>query len=141
MACALMSGDTQAGLADAARSAGLAAFLPKSLDVDALLEALRAIARGDRWFPPSDDAGRTTSALTSRQQEIVGLAAGGASSKEIARRLGISPTTVRNHFCLIFERLGARNRAQAVALAARASATDGTPADASIPNITTRHSR
>lgn len=122
--CALISGDEQHGLADEARLAGLSAFLPKSLDISVLLEALAAIANGDTWFPVGVGPTYVGSPLTARQIEIVGLAARGASSKEIGRVLGISPTTVRNHFGQIFERLGARNRAQAVALAQQSMARD-----------------
>jgi two-component system, NarL family, nitrate/nitrite response regulator NarL len=122
--CALISGDEHNGLANEAQRAGLSAFLPKSLDITILLETLGAIARGDTWFPTSTTPTYAGSALTSRQIEIVGLAARGASSKEIARTLSISPTTVRNHFGQIFERLGARNRAQAVALAQQSMARE-----------------
>lgn len=122
--CALISGDEHNGLANEAQRGGLSAFLPKSLDITVLLAALGAIARGDTWFPTTATPNYAGSALTTRQIEIVGLAARGASSKEIGRVLGISSTTVRNHFGQIFERLGARNRAQAVALAQQSMARD-----------------
>jgi two-component system, NarL family, nitrate/nitrite response regulator NarL len=125
LACALISGDEHAALAEDARRAGLSAFLPKSLDIGELVAALSAIARGQTWFPVDATPHYAGSSLTTRQIEIVGLAAHGASSKEIARTLGISPATVRNHFGHIFQRLGARNRAQAVALAQKSMATDG----------------
>jgi two-component system nitrate/nitrite response regulator NarL len=123
LACALMSGSEAADLPERARGAGLVGFLPKSLDVTQLLQALAAVAQGHTWFAApraAPEAALNPPALTPRQREIVALAAAGATSKEIGRRLGISPATVRNHFAQVFERLGARSRAQAVQLAQQA---------------------
>lgn len=114
--CALISGDEFSALASRARQAGLAGFLPKSLRVEELLAAVREIVAGNLYFV---DATTGPGELTPRQRDIIDLAARGASSKEIARTLAISPATVRNHFAQIFERLGARNRTQAVELARR----------------------
>lgn len=119
VACALMSGTDDATLPERARAAGMAAYFPKSLEVAHLIEGLRCLARGETYFQQSlqlaDRAGPC--ALTHRQQEIVQLAAQGASNKEIAQTLGITPHTVKNHLAQIFEKLGAVNRAQAVSLA------------------------
>lgn len=52
--------------------------------------------------------------LTPRQQAILALLAEGRSNKAIARALGLSPHTVRNHLSALFRLLGARNRAEAV---------------------------
>lgn len=125
LAVALMSGDDDPGLPLRARQAGLAAFLPKTLDVPTLARVLQQLEAGDTWFPPADAAappvaGAAAGGLTGRQHQIVQLAAQGANSKAIGRALGISPATVRNHFAQIFERLGARNRAHAVQLLQRA---------------------
>ncbi len=116
VACALMSGVDESGLAERARAAGLAAFIPKSLDVSGLIDAIAALARGDTCFPHGM-ASTPALDLTPRQMQIVELAGRGASNKEIAQALGITPNTVKNHFAQIFEKLGASNRAQAVSLA------------------------
>jgi DNA-binding CsgD family transcriptional regulator len=50
--------------------------------------------------------------LTPRQREIVELSAQGLNHKEIARRVDLSPSTVRNHIAHAYERLGVRNRAE-----------------------------
>jgi len=118
LAVALMSGDDDATLPARARQAGLVAFLPKTLDVPTLARVLQALQHGDTWFP-APCAAAPASGLTQRQQQIVQLAAQGANSKAIGQVLGISPATVRNHFAQIFERLGARSRAQAVQLLQR----------------------
>lgn len=57
--------------------------------------------------------------LTARQVEVTRLLADGESVEEIARRLGITPNTARNHIQNILERLGVHNRAAAVAMAIR----------------------
>lgn len=121
LACALMSGQEDPNLPALARDGGLAAFLPKSLDITQVLQALEAISLGRTWFPGTAVRPYAGPALTLRQMEIVELAARGATSKEIGRALGISPATVRNHFAQIFERLGAKTRAQAVQLARQGS--------------------
>jgi DNA-binding CsgD family transcriptional regulator len=54
-------------------------------------------------------------AFTARQAEIVDLVAEGMADKEIARRLGVSVSTVRTHLQRLYKGIGARNRAQAVA--------------------------
>jgi DNA-binding CsgD family transcriptional regulator len=55
-------------------------------------------------------------ALTPRQREILSLIADGLSNKQIARQLQINEQTVKNAIRAIYLRLGARNRAHAVAL-------------------------
>jgi DNA-binding CsgD family transcriptional regulator len=59
-------------------------------------------------------AARNLEKLTDRQREIVRWAAQGLSNKEIGRRLGISPTTVKTHLQNIFERVGISGRRQLV---------------------------
>lgn len=115
VACALMSGMDDPGLATRARAAGLVGYFPKSLELDRLLAGLARLAVGEVWFEEAAPAADPL--LTPRQQQILRLAARGASNKEIAQALGIAPHTVKNHLAQVFERLGASNRAQAVLLA------------------------
>jgi PAS domain S-box-containing protein len=53
--------------------------------------------------------------LTAREIEVLTLAARGCSGPEIARKLVVSPATVKTHFANIYDKLGVRNRAAAVA--------------------------
>jgi len=65
------------------------------------------------------EAGTSKYRLTSREMEILDLAANGVRTPVIARQLFISDSTVRNHFKNIFTKLGVHTRAEAVSLALR----------------------
>jgi len=57
--------------------------------------------------------------LTNREIQVLNEVAEGLSNKQIARRLGISPKTVRNHLVSVYDKLRATNRTHAVMLAIR----------------------
>jgi DNA-binding CsgD family transcriptional regulator len=61
------------------------------------------------------DSDEAAAWLTSRQAEVLRLAAAGLVAKEIARRLGISIRTVEGHFGVMRQRTGARNMAELAA--------------------------
>lgn len=61
------------------------------------------------------DSGETALWLTSRQAEVLRLAAAGLVAKEIARRLGISVRTVEGHLGVMRQRTGTRNMAELAA--------------------------
>ncbi|GAB3730367.1 hypothetical protein GCM10028862_09610 [Luteimonas pelagia] len=67
------------------------------------------------------------SGLTPRQLEILRWASAGLSNKQIARRLGISPETVKSHLHAAFQREGVTGRAALVARALGIDAREGTP--------------
>jgi DNA-binding CsgD family transcriptional regulator len=64
-------------------------------------------------------APRTGPGLTPREREIVSYLAHGLTGEEIARRLFLSPETVRTHIRNAMERMGARTRPHLIALALR----------------------
>jgi DNA-binding NarL/FixJ family response regulator len=68
--------------------------------------------------PGGEEAGRRAS-LTRREREIMGLLADGMSGAQIAAKLVLSPETVRTHVRNAMNKLGARTRAQAIAVAMR----------------------
>jgi len=72
----------------------------------------RALAAERRSPAPVDNLGH----LTERQREIVHWAALGMSNKQIGRRLGISPETVKSHLHQVFEREGISGRVALLAL-------------------------
>ena len=73
----------------------------------ALRDRLAALAAAERL--------RATSGLTRREREIAPLVEQGLTNKEIAARLCIEPTTVKNHVHSILGKLGARRRGEAAA--------------------------
>ncbi|GAA4087909.1 response regulator transcription factor [Nonomuraea soli] len=103
-----------------ALEAGVAGFLPKDVRPAELAEAVRTVAAGGRAF----DQGLTlralesaTSPLTSREAEVLGLAATGLPPAQIAERLHLTYGTVRNYLTSAVDKLGARNRIDAVRIA------------------------
>ncbi len=115
--------------------AGASGFLLKDTQPDDLVAAIRTIASGDavlapgatrrlisefaRQPEPSGDgrADQIRTVLTSREQDVLALVAGGLSNGEIAARLHLSAGTVKVHVGRILAKLGLRDRVQAVVLA------------------------
>jgi ATP/maltotriose-dependent transcriptional regulator MalT len=60
-----------------------------------------------------------TDALSQRELEVLRLVAGGGTNREVARRLFISEATVKTHLLHLYDKLGVRDRAAAVAEAYR----------------------
>jgi len=120
-------GDDPAKLwTSAARARGLRAALPERTTAEELVGAVRAVRAGLLVLHPdamvSSNTGEVAAAgtpLTTREREIVELLADGASNRSIAARLAISRHTVKFHVASILGKLGARSRAEAVALALR----------------------
>jgi len=117
--------------------AGASGFLGKSARPEALIDAIRTVARGDSLLSPVAtrgliarylalaDHGREVCSglldgLTDREREMVGLVATGRSNTEIAEHLTLSPLTVKTHINHAMTKLGARDRAQLVVLAYQA---------------------
>lgn len=116
-ACVLLSGSDVAQLGPRARRLGLRGYLSKALEPHQIVAAVRTVLAGGSCFRDAD-AAPAGPALTERQLEVLQLVGQGRSSKEIARDLGVGPSTVKDHLTLIFVRLGVNSRAEAVARAA-----------------------
>jgi DNA-binding NarL/FixJ family response regulator len=114
-----------------ALDAGASGFLLKDTRYDQLLLAIRVVAGGDALLAPS--ATRRLVArhghrhpapplpsLTEREHEIWLLLADGLSNAEIGARLFLAETTVKTHVGRVLNKLGVRDRVQAVILAFRA---------------------
>jgi pimeloyl-ACP methyl ester carboxylesterase/DNA-binding CsgD family transcriptional regulator len=65
----------------------------------------------------NDSRGFSVATLTPRERDVLELIARGLDNYRIAKQLGISEKTVRNHASMVFDKIGANSRAQAVALA------------------------
>jgi DNA-binding CsgD family transcriptional regulator len=58
-----------------------------------------------------------TLGISPRELEVLAELAAGSANKEIARRLGVSPNTVKTHLAHLYEKLGAKSRTDAIARA------------------------
>ena len=110
------------GYLRAAMAAGASGFLLKDAPAARLAEAIRRVVAGERVVDPELAAAALAegdSPLTSRETDVLAASAGHDAITEIAKRLHLSPGTVRNHLSAAMHKLGARNRAEAVQIAQR----------------------
>ncbi|MBI3174834.1 MAG: response regulator transcription factor [Chloroflexi bacterium] len=114
--------------------AGARGYLLKDSSRENLLDAIQAAAKGETLLKPEIlarvlsaprpdpkpvSAPLAESPLTERELEVLGAAARGERSKEIAYRLGITERTVKAHLQSIYQKFGVDSRAAAVAIAAQ----------------------
>lgn len=107
--------------------AGATGYLLKDAPRDELFTAVRAAADGRTVLSPAvasrlisrvrTPAAPGHEALSAREREVLGLVARGTSNREIAAELFISEATVKTHLTHVFAKLGAKDRAAAVAVA------------------------
>ena len=111
--------------------AGASGFVLKDDPPEQLIAAIRTVAAGDALLSPTitrrvirqftriprPTPPKEFDELTTREQEVFRLIADGLSNPEIAQELFISDTTVKTHITHILQKLGLRDRVQAVVLA------------------------
>jgi len=116
-----------------ALSAGASGFVLKDDPPEQLIAAIRTVAAGDALLSPAvtrrvideftqrprREAPKGLDELTDRELEIFRLIARGLSNAEIGKKLFIGETTVKTHVTHLFQKLGLRDRVQAVVLAYR----------------------
>jgi DNA-binding NarL/FixJ family response regulator len=106
-----------------ALAAGACGYLLKSSLRGELIDAVRRVAQGKRCLSAeiSEEIAQHLGeeALTSRELSILSALAQGWENKRIANTLGISSETVKSHLARIFEKIGARNRTEAISIALR----------------------
>jgi DNA-binding NarL/FixJ family response regulator len=108
---------------------GARGFLPKDVSLEELINAIRALAAGGTWFQPSltSSLRRSVEALplrphtceiwdrlTPREKQVLRLAAGGLSNREIASTLRTSEGTVKNQMASVLSKIGVHDRTLAV---------------------------
>jgi DNA-binding NarL/FixJ family response regulator len=140
---ALLTGKVSRRLAELAREAGAAGFLPKTLPASELVDAVGTMARGEGFFPvdllpddegmsalhPADvdrldglsydpaEAAEAARTLTRRERHVLAGICEGKSNKEIARDLDLQEVTIKLYVKTLTRKLKAKNRTHAAMIA------------------------
>jgi DNA-binding NarL/FixJ family response regulator len=101
----------------AARATGASGFVSKDWPSADIVAAVREVAGGATVFQPRREPARA--ALTERERDVLGLMGSGATNREIAGSLHLSPHTVKEYTSTLFRKLDVRNRTEAVQRAQR----------------------
>jgi len=120
------------GLLNEAMTAGFHGYLTKDTEIRRFVESIDAVMNGQAVIPhrlaaaaadvrrtPERDADLLAEQLTQRERSVLHLLVEGASSDEIARRLSISPNTVRTHVQNVLTKLQVHSRLEAATFAVR----------------------
>jgi len=137
-----LSADESRGNIFAAINGGAAGFIPKSVQAEAMLQALRIVLAGGIYLPSATLERRAAAragngpdsgapawiptahrpediGLSPRQADVLRMLIDGKPNKLIQRELDMSESTVKTHLAAIFRKLDATSRTQAVVAAAR----------------------
>jgi len=125
----MMSANGDDSILGVALDVGCSSFVTKDRTAQELVEAVRMVGAGETWFAPSSLMRLVQSSrspergvggpLTAREREVVQLMVDGVSTAAIARELGVSVNTVRNHTQSVLCKLDAHSRLEAAAAAVR----------------------
>jgi DNA-binding NarL/FixJ family response regulator len=115
--------------------AGARGYLLKDIDEQELIDAIRAVHRGEALINPglatrlldefrrlsqaSPELEEDTKGLTQREMDVLRLVAQGADNKNIAAQLIVSESTIANHLSSIYQKLHVNSRTQAALVALR----------------------
>jgi DNA-binding NarL/FixJ family response regulator len=129
--------------------AGASGFLLKHVLPAEIAAAIRAVVAGGAWLDPTvarrlidtfnapPERQTSTSAqiagLTPREQEVLVLLAQGLSNAEVAKQLEVTEATVRTHLARVMQKLGVREKAQAVIAAYQRGIVPATPPKSNPP--------
>jgi DNA-binding NarL/FixJ family response regulator len=109
---------------------GASGFIPKTLGIEPIRQAVGQVLAGGVWTPPDVDLNAVAdaetaalmarlSALTPQQVRVLMMLSEGLLNKQIAYELGVSEATVKAHVSAILQKLGVESRTQAVIAAAK----------------------
>lgn len=121
---AIVSATTDHEVVRRALELGAAGFIPKTLPLGTIAEAIQAILAGEIWLPQQEEppAGeemaRRLGDLTPQQLRVLAMISQGLPNKQIAYALSVGEPTVKAHVTAILRKLGVTSRTQAV-IAAR----------------------
>lgn len=112
---------------------GASGYIPKTLGVEIMRNAIREVLEGGLWTPPDVDLAAGSDAeidelmvrmatLTPQQVRVLMMLSEGLLNKQIAYQLGVSEATVKAHVSAILQKLGVESRTQAVIAAAKIEA-------------------
>lgn len=102
---------------------GAAAYIPKSVPLELLSDAIKAVLNGDNWLPPEleddvinarspidDDFAQRLAQLTPQQFRVLKMIADGLLNKQIAYEMNVQETTIKQHVSAILRKLNVNNR-------------------------------
>ena len=125
-----------------ALSAGVHGYIPLQLRAEEFCSALEVILTGNIFAPfrsvprsSPETVRRSPVTLTRRQWEVMKLVAEGRSDKDIARFLGVAPSTVKTHVSAVFRVLRVHNRVRAAQAFLRATQIGDPPDPAPVRAI------
>ncbi len=110
---------------EAAKAAGACGFVSKDWSAEEVANAVRMVGRGMTVFARQTEGPATP--LSPREREVLELIGGGATNREIAERLFLSPHTIKDHTTALYRKLGVRNRAEAAKRAEQLGLSRRTP--------------
>lgn len=122
----VVSANEQLDVIQRALDFGASAYIPKSVPLESLKEAVNIVLAGDTWIPPhlsdavragqqseEQDFARQLEQLTPQQFKVLQCIADGLLNKQIAYQLNVQETTIKQHVSAILRKLGVINRTQA----------------------------
>jgi len=122
----MVSSDENSDIIQKAIDFGAAAFIPKSVDLSTMAQAINTVLSGDTWLPKyvemhgdneqaqaNKQLAQQLAQLTPQQYKVLSLVADGQLNKQIAGILDIKENTVKKHVSAILLQLGVYNRTQA----------------------------
>jgi len=115
-----LGGPLERHAAREALDAGATAYVSRRSAADSLRSAIEAASDQQPFVDPAATS-RSRGMLTRRQRQVLQLFADGLTTEQAAQHLGLSEETVRTHAKAVISRIGARDRAHAVAMAMRCS--------------------
>lgn len=128
----VVSGSEEVSVMRRAMEYGASGFIPKSVPLETISEAIVTVLKGDEWLPQEiaqhvDEAvsdedrkfAESVASLTPQQFRVLTMLTEGLLNKQIAYELSVSEATIKAHVTAILRKLGVHSRTQAVIAAQR----------------------